>query len=247
VVVFGRFGTKSEFSCLVLQLLLALAMNNLTKKPSTPAYQPQDQSTEKMLLQRLETTSDEDEYFRWMLFTVGYYRGIERADAAEALLCRFLSTASNPEYHVQCQLALGQIATDEQKMDKAIAHFGAALDLQPGSQKIEYILRNNLGYCLNMVGRYDEGERHCRAALDLNWTRPSAYRNLGISFHGQGKIASAAWALLEAIKMDSADERARVLLKKLASDHPSLMQQCPWIMAGLVPAGVALKQETVSG
>ena len=119
----------------------------------------------------------------------------------------------------------------------AIGHFGAALDLQPNSKKIEYILRNNLGYCLNMVGRYDEGERHCRTALDLNWTRPSAYRNLGISFHGQGKIPSAAWALFEAIKMDSADDRARILLKKLASDHPSLMQQCPWIVVGLDPGG----------
>ena len=98
-----------------------------------------------------------------------------------------------------------------------------------------------------MVGRYDEGERLCRKALDLNWTRPSAYRNLGISFHGQGKIPSAAWALFEAIKMDSSDDRARILLKKLASDHPSLMQQCPWILVGLDPGAAAPKQETLSG
>ena len=222
-------------------------MNTLMKKTAAPSEASQDQDTEKMLLQRLETTTDEDQYFRWMLFTVGYYRGIERAESAKDLLRRFLATTSNPEYHVQCQLALGQIATDEQKMDNAIGHFGAALDLQPNSKKIEYILRNNLGYCLNMVGRYDEGERHCRTALDLNWTRPSAYRNLGISFHGQGKIPSAAWALFEAIKMDSSDDRARILLKKLASDHPSLMQQCPWILVGLDPGGAAPKQETLSG
>jgi Flp pilus assembly protein TadD len=98
-----------------------------------------------------------------------------------------------------------------------------------------------------MVGRYDEGERHCRTALDLNWTRPSAYRNLGISFHGQGKLVSAAWALLEAIKMDPSDDRARTLLKKLAADHPSLAIQCPWLMDGLDPSGAAPKQETVSG
>lgn len=98
-----------------------------------------------------------------------------------------------------------------------------------------------------MTGDYQEAERHCRSALELNWTRPSAYRNLGISFHGQGKLAAAAWALLEAVKMDASDDRARVFLKKLATDNPSLPLYCPWLMEGLDPAGVMLKQETVSG
>jgi Flp pilus assembly protein TadD len=221
-------------------------MNDTTKKTSPAQPVAAEPDTEKMLLQRLEATTNEDEYFRWMLFTVGYYRGLERADAAKTLLSRFLDTSSNPEYHVQCRLALGQIATDGQEMDQAIAHFAAGLELQPVSKKIEYVLRNNLGYCLNMVGRYDEGEGQCRAALDLNWTRPSAFRNLGISFHGQGKIAAAAWALLEAIKTDSADDRARMLLKKLATDHPSLLQQCPWVLSGLDPAAVAGKHDALS-
>jgi Flp pilus assembly protein TadD len=200
-----------------------------------------------MLLRRLENITNEEEYFRWMLFTVGYYRGAEKPDAAKDLLRRFLDTTSNPEYRVQCQLALGQIATDEHNLDVAITHFGTALELQPGSEKIEYILHNNLGYCLNMAGRYDEGERHCRTALELNWTRPSAYRNLGVSFHGQGKLVSAAWALLEAVKMDAADDRARTLLNKLVTDNPSLALQCPWLMDGLDPTRKALKQETLSG
>jgi len=222
-------------------------MNNLMKKTSTQPNSLQAEDTEKMLLQRLENTANEEDHFRWMLFTVGYYRGVKKAQSAKDLLRRFLGSTSNPDYHVQCQLALGQIATDEQDMETAISHFAAALNLRPASKKIEYILNNNLGFCFNMVGRYDEGERHCRTALDLNWTRPSAYRNLGISFHGQGKLASAAWALLEAIKMDASDDRARTLLKKLASDHPSLAIQCPWLMDGIDPTGAAPKQETVSG
>jgi tetratricopeptide (TPR) repeat protein len=222
-------------------------MNNLMKKAPTSANAPQAQDTEKMLLQRLENTANEEEYFRWMLFTVGYYRGVQKPEAAKDLLRRFVGVTSKPDYQVQCQLALGQIATDEQNMDTAISHFGAALNLQPESKKIEYILHNNLGYCFNMVGRYDEGERHCRMALDLNWTRPSAYRNLGVSFHGQGQLASAAWALLEAVKMDGSDDRARMLLKKLALDNPALAIQCPWLLEGLDPTGTTPKQETVSG
>jgi tetratricopeptide (TPR) repeat protein len=222
-------------------------MNNLMKKPPASAKPPQAQDTEKMLLQRLENTANEEEYFRWMLFTVGYYRGVRKIDAAKDLLRRFLGVSSKPDYNVQCQLALGQIATDEQNLDMAISHFGAALNLKPESKKIEYILHNNLGYCFNMIGRYDQAERHCRTALDLNWTRPSAYRNLGISFHGQGKLAAAAWALLEAVKMDGSDDRARMLLKKLATDNPSLAVQCPWLIDGLDPAGAIPKQETISG
>ena len=200
-----------------------------------------------MLLERLGKTANEDEYFRWMLFTVGYYRGVNKLDAAKDLLKRFLGLASNPDYHVQCQLALGQIATDEQNMETAIGHFSAALNLHPSSKRIEYILRNNLGYCLNMIGRFTEGEQFCRTALDLNWSRSSAYRNLGISFHGQGKLASAAWALLESVKMDASDDRARTLLKKLAADHPSLVVQCPWVMEAIDPANLGPKQDTLSG
>ena len=200
-----------------------------------------------MLLERLGKTANEEEYIRWMLFTVGYYRGVNKLDKAKDLLKRFLDVASNPDHHVQCQLALGQIATDEQNMEAAISHFNAALNLRPSSKRIEYILRNNLGYCLNMIGRYTEGEQFCRTALDLNWSRSSAYRNLGISFHGQGKLASAAWALLESVKMDASDDRARTLLKKLAADHPSLVVQCPWVMEAIDPANLGPKQDTLSG
>jgi tetratricopeptide (TPR) repeat protein len=228
-------------------LLYAAAMNNISKKSAAPVNAAQPQDTEKMLLQRLENSANEEEYFRWMLFTVGYYRGIQKIEPAKKLLRNFLTVNQKPDYHVQCHLALGQMATDEQELELAIREFTAALELRPESKKIEYILENNLGYCYNMVGRWDEAEKHCRAALVLNWTRPSAYRNLGISFRGQGKLAAAAWALLEAVKMEPTDERARVLLKSLAIEVPWLVLQCPWVLQGIDPAGSVPKQETVSG
>jgi tetratricopeptide (TPR) repeat protein len=220
-------------------------MNNASKK-TTASATAQSQDTEKMLLLRLENTANEEEYFRWMLFTVGYYRGIHKLEPAKELLRRFLTITQKPDYHVQCHLALGQIATDEQEMELAIREFGAALQLRPDSKKLEYILHNNIGYCFNMVGRWTDAESHCRTALDVNWTRPSAYRNLGISFRGQGKLSAAAWALLEAVKMDPTDERARALLKSLAIEIPWLVLQCPWVLDGIDPDG-APKQETVSG
>ena len=188
-----------------------------------------------MLLERLQNSATEDDHFRWLLFVVGYYRGVRRIDAAKGLLQQFLRESDKPDYKVHCHLALGQIATDEQELDSALNHFSAALSLKPTTKKVEYVLLNNTGYCLNMLGRYDEGERHCRKALEIDWTRPSAYRNLGVSLHGLGTQIGAAWALVEAAKADASDDRARVLLEKLLSSNPALVVSSPWIMEGLNP------------
>jgi hypothetical protein len=42
--------------------------------------------------------------------------------------------------------------------------------------------------------------------------------------------------LVEALKVDSADERARDILKKLISENPSLAIQCPWMEEGFLPS-----------
>lgn len=213
----------------------------LLQLPSLPT-----EDTEKLLLERLRSSASEDDHFRWLLFVVGYYRGAQRIDAAKSLLQGFLTESNKSEYKVHCHLALGQIATDEQEFETAVNHFNAGIELQPGSKKVEYVLLNNAGYCLNMLGRYSEAERQCRLALQLDWTRPSAYRNLGVSLHGAGNLMGAAWALVEASKADPSDNRARVLLEKLVSLNPALIVSGPWIMEGLDPSSTkALESASV--
>jgi len=211
-------------------------MSDFAKRPLLAGAPAPSQDTEKMLLERLQNSTTEDDHFRWLLFVVGYYRGMQRIDAAKGLLQQFLRESDKSEYKVHCHLALGQIATDEQDLETALNHFGAALALKPATKKVEYVLLNNTGYCLNTLGRYGEGERHCRKALEIDWMRPSAYRNLGVSLHGQGNLIGAAWALVEAAKADASDERARVLLEKLLSLNPALLVSSPWIMDGLNPS-----------
>jgi tetratricopeptide (TPR) repeat protein len=156
-------------------------------------------------------------------------------DAASALLRGFIEKSHNDEQKAHCHLTLGQIATDEQRFEAAVGHFNAALELKPRPKKITYVLQNNVAYCLNMLGRYIEGERHCRLAVELNGNRASGYRNLGVSLKGQGKIVEALWALVEAAKLDVSDERARVLLRTLIVENPHLTIQCPWAVDGLAP------------
>ena len=210
-------------------------MSITEKKTTVMELTEQTPDTERLLLARLESSTTSEDYFRWMLFVVGFYRGTNKTDAATRLLEGFIELSKDPEQSAHCHLALGQIATDEQRHEAALNHFSAALEVAPKRRKVVYVLHNNIGYCLNSLGRFTEGERHCRAAIEIDWTRASGYRNLGVSLNGQKNILGAAWALVEAVKAEEADHRARELLEKLLAIHPVLGIQCPWILQTLSP------------
>src|SRR4029453_10059035 len=218
-------------------------MSTFEKKTPQMEAPVHEQDTESLLLERLKNSKSESDYFRWLLFVVGFYRGIQKGDAAMALLHRFIETSNSDEQKAHCHLTLGQIATDEQHFEAALKHFKIALGLNPKQKKIVYVLHNNAAYCLNMLHCYAEGERHCRLAIEgiwrlakrVNWMRASGYRNLGVSLKGQAKIVEAVWALVEAAKLDVSDERARVLLRKLIEENPAVALQGPWAMEGLAP------------
>jgi tetratricopeptide (TPR) repeat protein len=195
----------------------------------------QAQDTETLLLERLKNSQSESDYFRWLLFVVGFYRGIQKVEAATALLRRFIETSNSDEQKAYCHLTLGQIATDEQHFEAAVKHFKTALALNPQQKKIVYVLHNNTAYCLNKLHCYEEAEQYCRLAIQVSWMRASGYRNLGVSLKGQAKIVEAVWALVEATKLDVSDERARQLLRQVIEENPDVIVQCPWVVEGLTP------------
>ena len=208
-------------------------MNESTRRSLPPGFASPKQETEKLLIERLQCSKTEEDYFRWLLFVVAFYRGIEKVESARALLHMYLESNTDNDKNAHCHLALGQIATDEQRFEAALNHFVAGLKLSPTRTKVCYVLHNNAGYCLNQLARYREAEQHSRMALAIDSLRPSAYRNLGISLQGQGDSISAAWAFVESVKADSSDQRAQSLLSKLVDRNPELRIECPWIDAGL--------------
>jgi tetratricopeptide (TPR) repeat protein len=210
-------------------------MTTTNKKMDAPESLEASPDTERLLLERLRNSNTDEDYFRWMLFVVGFYRGVNKIDAATELLEGFIKATKDLEQSAHCLLALGQIATDEQRLDAALMHFSAALQTGPQKQKVTYVLHNNIAYCLNQLGRFIDGERHCRLAIETDWNRASAYRNLGLSMQGQGKTVEAAWALVEAMKSDSTDNRARGILQKLIAQNPNMVVQYPWITQCLYP------------
>jgi len=208
-------------------------MNPTDKKTTALALSEQSPDTEAILLERLKNSANSDDYFRWMLFVVGFYRGINNIDAATDLLEGFIKAGKDAEQTAHCYLALGQIATDEQRFEDALKCFTLALERAPKRKKVTYVLHNNIAFCLNSLARYSEGEAHCREAIEVDWTRASAYRNLGISLQGRGNARAAAWALVEAVLADPADQRARAILHKLVTLVPSLSVECPWAIDAL--------------
>jgi len=218
---------------MVLELLFACLMNPTDKKTTALALSEQSPDTEAILLERLKNSANSDDYFRWMLFVVGFYRGINNIDAATDLLEGFIKAGKDAEQTAHCYLALGQIATDEQRFEDALKCFTLALERAPKRKKVTYVLHNNIAFCLNSLARYSEGEAHCREAIEVDWTRASAYRNLGISLQGRGNARAAAWALVEAVRADPADQRARAILHKLVTLVPSLSVECPWAIDSL--------------
>ncbi len=207
---------------------------NPTDKKTTLLAAPEDPlDTEKLLLDRMKKSSSSEDYFRWMLFVVGFYRGINNIEAASDLLEGFIKITKDTEQSAHCYLALGQIATDEQRHEDALKHFTIALELAPKKRKVIYVLHNNIGYCLNALDRFTEGERHCRCAIEIDWTRASGFRNLGISLNGQGNVFGALWALTEAVRADPADSRAANTLANLIALHPAVAVQCPWVTQAL--------------
>lgn len=208
-------------------------MSTTDKKTELTATPETGLDTEGLLLQRLNNTTTEEEYFRWMLFVVGFYRGINKISEAIDLLDGYIRSNRNSENKAHCHLALGQIATDEKRFAGALEHFNAALALQPEKRKVKYVLHNNIGFCLNQLNRHVEAEKFCRAAIDIDWTRASAFRNLGISLKGQGNLIGAAWVLVEAINADPADTRARQIVEQVVKSNPKLSVQCPWLNGAL--------------
>lgn len=207
---------------------------SITEKKTNLSELPDNApDTEKLLLARLESSTTSEDYFRWMLFVVGFYRGINKIDSAVQLLEAYIKVSKDIEQSAHCYLALGQIATDEMRYQTALSHFSAALNLAPQKRKVIYVLHNNIGYCLNSLGRFVDGEKHCRMAIEIDWTRASGYRNLGVSLNEQKNVIGAAWALVEAVKADETDNRAHALLEKLLTLHPTLGVQCPWVLHNL--------------
>ena len=189
---------------------------------------------EQEILKAIDSANDAHErkegLWRLALF---YHEQAKRSDLAAAVLQLMIEEFDDPENTAVVYYALGRIAQADEKWAVALEQYEKGLLELPKQRDTLYFLRNNAGFCLNALGRFSEGESYCRWSLEINSSRPNAFKNLGISLYGQGDLRGAAWCWLEALSVDPDYPQARKLLDELLSKHPAIRPLCASIQLEL--------------
>lgn len=149
--------------------------------------------------------------------------------AKEALGC-----ADDPDLKAKCYLRLGQLKEKDEEYGDAIWYYSEAFTLEPGKDSTWYLLYNNLGYCLNAVGRHKEAEYYCREAIGIDAKRYNAFKNLGLSLQGQKRYVEAAWMLIHAAQICPEDPRAMHHLRDLFVTYRGAVKEDPALLAHMV-------------
>jgi tetratricopeptide (TPR) repeat protein len=171
------------------------------------------EEAERLLLEKLEKCEGECLEELWDL--AHFYSMTGRQPLALSYLQRFIASTDDPEKHAGAYLGLGQLMEQMKNYESAISFYSQAFSLEPENTPTWYLINNNLGYCLNVLGRSTEAESYCRHAIAIDPKRPNAYKNLGIALANQGQSAEAARNFINALRANAADPRALKLLEQL--------------------------------
>lgn len=184
---------------------------------------------EKELLKELDQKQKELKVIYFSL--VQFYSETHRQDVAQVYLQGLLENATAPGEKASYLLAMGQLMEQLRDYPAAIEFYQKAFALEPADNEVWYLIHNNLGFSLNVLERYAEGERFCRKAIEINPRRHNAYKNLAISQQGLGDFPSAALNFIEAVKHNAYDRRAIHHLADLLGQHPELLKDISLVNA----------------
>lgn len=193
-----------------------------TPQPSTSSdsAQPDLAQMERKLKEQLDQSDKNPRDVLWQLARL--YNATKRHDEAMQCLRRILASESDLEVKAGCVLALGQTMEECNNFPAAITFYREALTMEPMANRTWYLIHNNLGYCYNQIGRFDEGEKFCRLAIQINPCRPNGYKNLGVSLAAQGNYREAASSYITGTLTYPGDARSFKLLQELVKEHPDL-------------------------
>ncbi len=180
---------------------------------------------ERMLRERLDRAQKELKEAIWGL--VSFYSQVGRPEQAQSHLDELLAASENAEEKAFYYLSMGQLMEQKQDFEAAVTWYRQAFALEPSRSEVWYLIHNNLGYSLNQVGEFSEGEQYCRRAIEIDSARYNAYKNLGIALEGQGQFLEAAHAYLAAVKAGPNDQRALGHLRHLLGEHPDIAKTNP--------------------
>lgn len=197
----------------------------MSETPNPPQSSPDSAETDfaRMELELKEQLDQPDKNPRDALWQLArLYNATKRHDDALHCLRRILASESDLEVKASCVLALGQTMEQCNDFPAAIKFYREAMAMEPMRNDTWYFIHNNLGYSYNKVGQFDEGEKCCRSAIQINPFRPNGYKNLGIALAAQGKYREAAVSYIRGTFSHAGDARSFMLLQELIREHPEL-------------------------
>jgi len=188
--------------------------------PEGPLVRLSVQEAERLLLENLSTAKQDPTAALWEL--ARFYS--EQKDHLKAFdhLRKLIQLFPDAERKASCVLAMGQTMEQAGDYAAAVRYYKEALSLEPVQTATWYFINNNLGFCLNTLGDFAEGEIYCRKAVEIDPKRPNGYKNLGIALKGLGRIAEAVRCFVAATQANAADPRASRLLEELLRERPDL-------------------------
>lgn len=193
---------------------------SIPRPPSGPVVALSAEEAEKMLLRELEKSKTDP--IRALHRLAFFYVSSHQHEKALARLRQLMGNLSNPEDKAACVLNMGATMERAGDFEAAARYYKEASALEPAETATWYLIHNNLGFSLNKLGRFAEGETYCRRAIKIDATRPNAFKNLGIALDGQGEHREAARCFVTATQVDAADDRSFHLLEDLIQHHPEL-------------------------
>ena len=178
---------------------------------------------EKYLLKNLAEAGTDSTKELWQL--AQFYKLSNQHDKALQRLRELLQRLPDPEDKAECVFTMGQTMEQVGDYRAAVRYYKEAFALEPAHTFTWYFIHNNLGFSLNSLGDFTEGELYCRKAIEIDPERPNAHKNLGIALTSQGRHRQAAHAFVAATQANAADNRAFGLLKALLKQHSDLADE----------------------
>lgn len=178
------------------------------------------EETERWMLARLQDeTRDRKKALKHLAC---FYADHRRYDQSLEMMRELVKLETDLEEKAACVLATGAIAEKKEDFQAAVQFYREAFAMEPERTDVWYFVNNNLGYSLNKLGQFAEGEKFCRAAIEINPSRPNGFKNLGIALAGQGQFAEAAKCYVQATQVNASDGRSLALLQQLLQAQPEL-------------------------
>ena len=153
-------------------------------------------------------------------------RDESQTDAPElAEIEQMFKEAKGPDARTHAYLMLGVLRERRGNWSAAVGSYSRALAEGSQHKFLCYFGNNNLGYSLVQLGRFDEAEGYCLAAIEIAPSWHNAHKNLGLVRQGQGRWLEAAFCFVEAYRICPDDPRAWHHLTALLDTEPTILVQ----------------------